>query len=66
MQQLNLLDQNSKHFCCGTTCDRKNAQEQIDRMQRIINVANEFFTWHNFPEEQIKHMVDELKELSTE
>lgn len=64
MKQLSLLE--GKFHCCGALCDKKQAQERIDRMQRIIDITHEFFTWEHFPEDKFEDMLKELAELSSD
>ena len=65
MEQLDLLNPESEHFCCGSICPKQDVQDKIDKMQHAINCANEYFSWEHFPEDKFEEMLQQLEELST-
>ena len=63
MSKVNLL--HGEFLCCGTICPKVEVQEYIDRMQRIIDTAYQYFHYGGLPEDIIVELKLELKHLSS-
>jgi len=50
--------------CCGVLLDRPKAQQHIDRMQRVINKCDEYFSNAVYFSPKFDKLAKELKELS--
>lgn len=60
---LSLLE--GEFVCCGTLCDKVKAQQQIDRLQRAVDMSFDLLQRENWSDESLQFLFTELKELAT-
>jgi hypothetical protein len=60
MSKANLLE--GEFTCCGALC-KKEAQSHIDRMQRAIDAAHEYFNHGSYSAAMFEELVKELQDL---
>ncbi len=63
MSKVNLLE--GEFTCCGALCNKKEAQSHIDRMQRAIDAAHEYFNYGSYSPEMFEELIKELQDLSS-
>lgn len=64
MKRLSLLS--GEFHCCGAMCDKRRAQQRIDRMQAVINRVHRYLNYDITTIEEFEAMLKELNNLKTE
>lgn len=53
-------------MCCGAMCDKRRAQERIDRMQKVINRVHRYLNDDITTVQEFEDMLTELDKLKVE
>ena len=64
MKKLSLF--NGEFLCCGAMCDKRRAQQRIDRMQAVINKVHRYLNDDITTIDEFEAMLKELDNLKTE